>query len=110
MVDQASIARRPRTSQVSTLGRQELQNCRSLWRNEGKINAYILFILIFWLELQEDGATFRGLFIIDEKQNLRQITINDEQVGRSVDEAFRLVQAFQFADVHGEGNFFRKKF
>lgn len=53
--------------------------------------------------LQEDaGIAFRGLFIIDPKQNLRQITINDLPVGRSVDETLRLVQAFQFTDKHGE--------
>ena len=33
---------------------------------------------------------------------LRQITINDLPVGRSVDETLRLVQAFQFTDEHGE--------
>jgi len=45
----------------------------------------------------------RGLFIIDDKGRLRQITVNDFPVGRSVDETLRLVQAFQFTDVHGEG-------
>lgn len=48
------------------------------------------------------GVSFRGLFIIDGKGNLRQITINDLPVGRSVDEVLRLVQAFQFTDEHGE--------
>lgn len=46
---------------------------------------------------------FRGLFIIDDKGILRQITINDLPVGRSVEETMRLVQAFQFTDKHGEG-------
>jgi len=46
---------------------------------------------------------FRGLFIIDAKGILRQMTINDLPVGRSVDEVMRLVQAFQFTDKHGEG-------
>ncbi|XP_033636941.1 peroxiredoxin-1-like [Asterias rubens] len=52
--------------------------------------------------IEEDGVSFRGLFIIDDKGNLRQITINDLPVGRSVDETLRLVQAFQFTDKHGE--------
>ena len=30
------------------------------------------------------------------------MTINDLPVGRSVDEVLRLVQAFQYTDVHGE--------
>ncbi|XP_011167747.1 peroxiredoxin 1 [Solenopsis invicta] len=51
---------------------------------------------------EETGIPFRGLFIIDSKQNLRQVTINDLPVGRSVDETLRLVQAFQFTDEHGE--------
>jgi len=48
------------------------------------------------------GITYRGLFIIDKAHNLRQITINDLPVGRSVDEVLRLVKAFQFVDQHGE--------
>lgn len=31
---------------------------------------------------EESGVPFRGLYIIDKKQNLRQITINDLPVGR----------------------------
>ncbi|XP_045157641.2 peroxiredoxin-like isoform X1 [Mercenaria mercenaria] len=51
---------------------------------------------------EDEGITFRGLFIIDDKGNLRQITINDLPVGRNVDEVLRLVQGFQFTDKHGE--------
>ncbi|KJH51330.1 antioxidant, AhpC/TSA family [Dictyocaulus viviparus] len=50
----------------------------------------------------DEGIAYRGLFIIDPKGILRQITINDLPVGRSVDETLRLVQAFQFVDKHGE--------
>ena len=87
--------------------------------------------------------THRGLFIIDAKGILRQITMNDLpvscsgcyckhlissigkctgiiitclcnycwycdcplQVGRSVDETLRLVQAFQYTDHKGEGTY-----
>nr|XP_020451821.1 peroxiredoxin-1-like [Monopterus albus] len=51
---------------------------------------------------EEDGVAYRGLFVIDDKGTLRQITINDLPVGRSVDETLRLVQAFQHTDKHGE--------
>lgn len=51
---------------------------------------------------EESGIPFRGLYIIDHTQKLRQITVNDLPVGRSVDETLRLVQAFQYTDVHGE--------
>ena len=52
--------------------------------------------------VEADGVDLRGLFIIDDKGILRQITINDRPVGRCVDETLRLVQAFQFTDKHGE--------
>lgn len=42
------------------------------------------------------------MFIIDNRGVLRQITMNDLPVGRSVDETLRLVQAFQYTDMHGE--------
>ena len=34
---------------------------------------------------------------------MRQMTINDLPVGRSVDETLRLIKAFQFVEKHGEG-------
>jgi len=46
---------------------------------------------------------FRGLFIIDGRGILRQITMNDLPVGRSTDETLRLLQAFQYTDKHEEG-------
>lgn len=48
------------------------------------------------------GAALRGLFLIDPQGTVRSVQINDDAVGRSVDEAIRLVKAFQFADKHGE--------
>lgn len=52
--------------------------------------------------LEASGHALRGLFIIDQRGVLRQITMNDLPVGRSVDETIRLVQAFQYTDTHGE--------
>lgn len=52
--------------------------------------------------LQDQGHSLRGLFIIDGAGVLRQITMNDLPVGRSVDETLRLVQAFKYTDSHGE--------
>jgi alkyl hydroperoxide reductase subunit AhpC len=52
--------------------------------------------------LLPDGVALRGLFVIDPKGIVRHITINDLPIGRSVDEALRVVQAAQFADQHGE--------
>jgi alkyl hydroperoxide reductase subunit AhpC len=42
------------------------------------------------------GVALRGLFIISPEGILRQKTVNDLPVGRSVDETLRLLQAFQF--------------
>lgn len=52
--------------------------------------------------VEEAGLALRGLFIIDPNGVVRQITVNDLPVGRSVDETLRLVKAFQFTDKHGE--------
>ncbi|MCX2185823.1 peroxiredoxin, partial [Streptomyces sp. SKN60] len=52
--------------------------------------------------LEDEGVALRGIFLIDPKGILRQITINDLPVGRSVDESLRLLEAFQFTDKYGE--------
>ena len=52
--------------------------------------------------IKEEGVAFRGLFIINEKGIVRHMSVNDTPVGRSVDEALRLVQGFQYTDKHGE--------
>ncbi|EQA43803.1 redoxin [Leptospira broomii serovar Hurstbridge str. 5399] len=52
--------------------------------------------------LTEGGVALRGTFIIDPKGVIRQSTINDLPVGRNIDEAIRLVKAFQFVEKHGE--------
>lgn len=50
------------------------------------------------------GAALRGLFLIDPTGKVRSVQINDDAVGRSVDEMLRLIKAFQYADSHeGEG-------
>lgn len=52
--------------------------------------------------IEEEGIALRGIFLIDPKGIIRQITINDLPVGRSVDETLRLVDAFQFTEKYGE--------
>lgn len=48
------------------------------------------------------GITLRGLFLIDKEGVVRHQLVNDLPLGRSVDEALRLVQALQFVEQHGE--------
>ena len=40
------------------------------------------------------GAALRGIFIIDGSGKVRSMQMNDDAVGRSVDETLRLVQGF----------------
>ena len=53
-------------------------------------------------EGDDAGIALRGLFIISPEGKLRQKTVNDLPVGRSVDETLRLLNAFKFTDEHGE--------
>ena len=48
------------------------------------------------------GAALRGLFIIDDKGVIKSFTVNDANVGRSVDETLRLIQAFRHSDQYGD--------
>ena len=52
--------------------------------------------------LEGAGIALRGLFLIDPKGIVRHATVNDLPVGRNVDEAIRVIQAFQFVEKHGE--------
>lgn len=74
------------------------------YRWELQCGVVLSFTMSIWvLIFKVSQLNFRGLFIIDPNGILRQITINDLPVGRSVEETLRLVQAFQFTDKHGEG-------
>lgn len=77
----------------------------NLPRNEGGLGPDLKLTLLadkthkvardYGVLLEDEGVALRGLFLIDPKGTLRQITINDLPVGRSVEETLRLVQAFQ---------------
>ncbi len=51
--------------------------------------------------LVNESVALRGLFVIDLDGIVRHATINDLPIGRSVDEALRVLQAIQFTDQHG---------
>ena len=51
---------------------------------------------------EDNGVSFRSTFIIDKEGIVRHISMNDLPVGRSIEEIARLVQAFQYTDIHGE--------
>ena len=48
------------------------------------------------------AQAFRGLFLIDPAGNLRHMYINDNGVGRNVEETLRVIKGLQFSDEHGE--------
>ena len=52
--------------------------------------------------LNDDGIAYRGLFLIDKNFVVRHQVVNDLPLGRSVDEALRMVDALQFNEKHGE--------
>lgn len=52
--------------------------------------------------IKDSGIALRGTFLIDAQGIIRQKSINDLPVGRSVDETLRLIKAIQFFDVNGE--------
>jgi peroxiredoxin (alkyl hydroperoxide reductase subunit C) len=51
-----------------------------------------------------DGAAvaYRGLFLIDKQGVVRHQVVNDLPLGRSIDEALRMVDALQYFEEHGE--------
>ena len=48
------------------------------------------------------GIALRGLFLIDKTGVVRHQVVNDLPLGRSVDEALRMVQALQYFEKNGE--------
>ncbi|HBE67420.1 MAG TPA: thioredoxin peroxidase [Planctomycetaceae bacterium] len=50
----------------------------------------------------DDTVALRGLFLIDKEGIVRHQVVNDLPLGRSVDEALRMVQALQFFEANGE--------
>lgn len=52
--------------------------------------------------VEGQGVAYRGLFLIDPDFTIRHQVVNDLPLGRSVDEALRMVDALQFHMEHGE--------
>ncbi|TWT77355.1 putative peroxiredoxin [Posidoniimonas polymericola] len=52
--------------------------------------------------LLDGGVALRGLFLIDKDGVVRHQVVNDLPLGRSVDEALRMVEALQYFEKNGE--------
>lgn len=67
-------------------------------------------VLVGDWDVNEDGdliaegelIAYRGLFLIDKAGVVRHQVVNDLPLGRSVDEALRMVDALQFVEENGE--------
>ncbi len=51
---------------------------------------------------ESQGIAFRGLFLIDKSGVIRHLLVNDLPLGRSVEEALRMLDALIFFEKHGE--------
>lgn len=52
--------------------------------------------------LLDIGVALRGTFLIDKEGVVRHAVINDLPLGRSIDEALRMVDALSFHEAHGD--------
>lgn len=52
--------------------------------------------------LFDESVALRGLFLIDKEGIVRHALVNDLPLGRSVDEALRILDALRFHEEHGE--------
>jgi peroxiredoxin (alkyl hydroperoxide reductase subunit C) len=51
---------------------------------------------------EDEGIAYRGLFLIDREGIVRHQLVNDLPLGRSVDEALRMLDALIFHEKHGD--------
>ena len=54
------------------------------------------------LQVKGELVAYRGLFLIDKQGIVRHQLVNDMPLGRSVDEALRIVDALQHFEQYGE--------
>lgn len=51
---------------------------------------------------EQEGIAYRGLFLIDAEGVVRHQVVNDLPLGRSVDDAIRILDAWNYFQTHGE--------
>jgi peroxiredoxin (alkyl hydroperoxide reductase subunit C) len=51
---------------------------------------------------EDEGVAFRGLFLIDKDGVIQHMVVNNMPLGRSVDEALRMIDALAHFEQHGE--------
>jgi len=58
--------------------------------------------MIFVGDNGNDAVAYRGLFLIDKEGIVRHQIVNDLPLGRSIDEALRMIDALQYFEEKGE--------
>lgn len=79
------------------------EHCHRAWINGnlGKLNFPLASDMTrkasedYGVLLEEEGIAMRGLFLIDPEGTIRYSTVNDLNVGRSIDEVLRVLKALQ---------------
>ena len=56
----------------------------------------------YGVETPDGAVAFRGSFLIDKAGDVRHQVVNDQPLGRNIDEMIRMVDALQFHEEHGE--------
>jgi len=56
----------------------------------------------FGVLVPDEGIAYRGLFLIDRKGIVRHQVVNDLPLGRSIDEALRMLDSLIYFENHGE--------
>lgn len=51
---------------------------------------------------EAEGISFRSLFLIDKKNIIQSMQINNLSLGRNIHEVIRLIDAVEFVETHGE--------
>lgn len=51
---------------------------------------------------EQEGIAYRGLFLIDAEGTVRHQVVNDLPLGRSVEDALRVLDAWNYFQTHGE--------
>lgn len=92
------------------------QYCLKAWNNTGELEGGLGGVHVplisdsshklsrdYHVLNEDEGVAERALFIIDPKGIIRNVTVSDADIGRSVDETQRILDALAFKDEFGEG-------
>ena len=92
-------------------GSTDNEFCKLAWRREEqslrKLNHYTFAdcngSLLDGLGVRHsDGVAYRATYVVDPKNIIRHVSVNDLAVGRNPEETLRVLDALQYSDENGE--------